>query len=91
MDFPEDIELKIREDFNNHEDRDLVRKILSDLVVKEKLRIIRCILFVSKGNLDKLGEMEALANTDYRDVIMAGEYEYPTDKKLRDFNEPFNT
>ena len=82
---------KLKTDFKNHEDCELVRNILADLDVKEKLRIVRCILFVSEDNLETFGEMEVLANTDYRDVIMAAEYEYPTDKRLRGFSQPFST
>jgi hypothetical protein len=91
MILPEDIDARIENDFPSQDDRDLVKSIISALSVDEKIRVARCILFIADGDLDRLGKLEDLANTDYRDVIMAGEYEYPSNKKLRDFNDPFNT
>lgn len=91
MDLPLDIKTRIENDFAHSDERNLVLKILSELQIEERERVIRCILFVANGDIDKLGKMEVLAKTDYRDVIMAGEYEKITDKRLRDFNEPFNT
>lgn len=91
MNLPKDILDKINSDFPDTEERELIIEILSSLEVNESERVIRCILFTAAGNLDRLGNLEALAKTDYRDVIMAGEYEYPSVKRINDFNKPFCT
>lgn len=90
MNLPPDIELRIERDFVDMAERSAVKELFVGLEVQEKERVVRCILFVAKGNLDMLRKMEVLARTDYRDVIMAGEYEYPTDRRLRNLNEPFS-
>ena len=91
MKLPIDIDDRIENDFPDKDERELVKDIISALSVNEKTRVARCILFVASGDMNRLEKLEALASTDYRDVIMAGEYEYPSNKRLRDFNEPFST
>lgn len=44
-------------------------------------RVVRCAAHASQGNLNKLDEMIQLMKIDYRDVIMAGEYDV-LDRKL---------
>lgn len=56
-------------------------------------RIIRCIIFLANGNMQKLEEYIQAAITDPRDVILWAEYEdisQPTPKRLHNFNNPFN-
>ena len=91
MNLPNDINLRIKNDFSLTEDQKLVENILSSLKINERDRVVRCILYIAKGNINSICEMERLAKIDYRDVIMSGEYEYPSGKRLRDFNEPFYT
>jgi hypothetical protein len=51
-------------------------------------RMIRCLLFVSQGDLDKLEQAIALAKQDYRDLIVAAEYD-GSENHIRNFNHPF--
>lgn len=61
------------------EERDRVRALLvqyrMDNSSKGTERIHLNILSLSKGSVDKVAEFVRLANTDYRDLIMAAEYE----------------
>jgi len=91
MILPSDIRARIEHDFSDPKERRFVTQLLLNLEVPEKDRVSRCILFVANGDLDNFRKMESLAKTDYRDAIMAGEYEYPTDRRLRNLGEPFNT
>ena len=91
MNLPSDINLRIKNDFPKREDQEIIENIFSSLKVNERDRVFRCILFAAKGNLNMLGKLEELAKVDYRDVIMQGEYEYPSGKRLRNFDEPFHT
>lgn len=56
-------------------------------------RIIRCIIFLSKGNLTQLDKYINAAVFDPRDVMFWAEYENHNDfektKRLRDFNNIF--
>ncbi|MEK6701303.1 MAG: hypothetical protein AABZ53_03505 [Planctomycetota bacterium] len=51
-------------------------------------RIARCIVSASQGNLERLSDLICLAKQDYRDVIMAGEYD-DTDRHVRDLRASF--
>ncbi len=86
---PIDILDKINQDFSKPDDRELIIFLLENLNVNERHRIMRCILFLAQGDMDIFGEYEKLAKIDYRDVIMNAEYEYPSEKRLRDFSKPF--
>ncbi|TWU35835.1 hypothetical protein Q31b_52700 [Novipirellula aureliae] len=46
-------------------------------------RIARCIVFASNGSLEKMREYIQMAETDFRDVIVAGEYD-ETMRPVRD-------
>lgn len=56
-------------------------------------RIIRCIIFLAKGNLTDLDKYIEKATYDTRDVMLWAEYEkfngYLNYKRLRDFNKAF--
>ncbi len=39
----------------------------------------------------KFQQLVELAHKDWRDVIMCGEYEYPSHRRLRDFDNPFGS
>ncbi|HYR32754.1 MAG TPA: hypothetical protein VEQ87_00545, partial [Burkholderiales bacterium] len=53
-------------------------------------RLLRCAAVGSRGNLEELKSLVELLKIDYRDVIMAGEYEMRRGQpvRLRDLNEP---
>ena len=57
-------------------------------------RIIRCIIFLSEKNIEKVKENINLAKIDWRDIILLAEYENNENsepKLIRDFNKPFVT
>ena len=58
--------------------------------VGEQDRVTRCVLFLAGGNLKYLAECAALARRDYRDAIMAAEYDRE-DRRIRDFSRPFDS
>ena len=91
INLPTDILKRINQDFSSIDDRELIKNLLENLKVNERHRIMRCILFLAQGDLKTFGEFEKLAKIDYRDVIMNAEYEYPSEKRLRDFSKPFTT
>lgn len=55
-------------------------------------RCLRCALVASQGSLAKLKYYVDLLAIDYRDVIVAGEYEIKAGElfRVRDLSEPFN-
>jgi hypothetical protein len=57
-------------------------------------RIIRCIIFLSEKNIEKVKENINLAKIDWRDIILLAEYENNENREpklIRDFNKPFVT
>jgi hypothetical protein len=56
-------------------------------------RVIRCIIFLSKGNVADLKKYIETATNDTRDVMLWAEYEKLTGdtnfKRIRDFNKTF--
>ena len=53
-------------------------------------RLLRCAAVGSCGSLEQLQDLVELLKIDYRDVIMAGEYEMRRGQpvRVRDLNEP---
>lgn len=96
MTFKEDITKRISSDFG--EGADEAKRMLVDAFKNNndlKLeRIIRCIVFLAKGDLTDLRNYIESANVDTRDVILWAEYEgIGKNKKprcIRDFNKSFN-
>jgi hypothetical protein len=95
MTFKEDIIARIKADFGNNSDKALI--MLKDATNKTDYlktdRIIRCILFLAKGNLIELNKNIETATFDTRDVMLWAEYEKLNGdlnyKRLRDFNKTF--
>tara|TARA_R110002049_G_C8701215_1_gene523006 strand:+ start:97 stop:408 length:312 start_codon:yes stop_codon:yes gene_type:complete len=56
-------------------------------------RIIRCIIYLSKGSIKELNHFVDIALQDPRDVMMLAEYKegsnFENFKRLRDFNKTF--
>lgn len=56
-------------------------------------RIIRCIIYLSKGSIRELNHFIDVAHQDPRDVMMYAEYKesssFENYKRLRDFNKTF--
>jgi hypothetical protein len=57
-------------------------------------RVIRCIIFLAKGNLTELNKYIETATFDTRDVMFWAEYEglkeNENPKRVRDFNKTFD-
>ena len=53
-------------------------------------RLLRCVVVASGGDLTRLSQQIRQLQVDWRDVIMAGEYEFREGKNVRvhDFNDP---
>lgn len=92
-----DILQRLELDFKDLADSAL--KILLDAVNKtdylENDRIIRCIIFLAKGNIEKLKSNIYIAKGDPRDIMLYAEYENLDDnefkyKRVRDFNKTFD-
>jgi hypothetical protein len=52
-------------------------------------RLSRCALFLARGSIEKLKQEVAVGRTDYRDLIVAAEYD--GDRHVRNFNLPFSS
>ncbi len=88
----EDIQKQIQKSFKL-ESEEATRMNFEDFVEnRESGRILRCVLFLAEGSLERLRYYIEVVNTDYRDVIFWAEYvdlksEQP--RRVRDFNRPF--
>jgi len=53
-------------------------------------RLLRCAALGSRGEIEQLRQLVELTKIDYRDVIVAGEYEVRGSEwiRLRDLNQP---
>ncbi len=93
MNIPKDISKQIEHDFKeNFEQAFKLVEIYLARQKQEVSRVLRCVLFLSKGNLKTLEEMIHIAQTDYRDAIFWAEYidfEKDEPKQVRDFSKPF--
>jgi hypothetical protein len=95
MTFKIDIIDKIKVDFggNSTEAFKKLEKAIQEVDYLQTDRIIRCIIFLSKGNLTQLDKYIEAAIFDPRDVMFWAEYENHDDfektKRLRDFNNVF--
>ncbi len=81
-------------------DPDIVERVKADFPVADvpsvlarlesassSQRVLRCIVFAARGHPWYFDFLCRLANTDYRDVIMAAEYER-LGERLYDFTKP---
>jgi len=95
MTFKDDINVKIRADFGanaNMATTMLIRAINKVDYLKTD-RVIRCIIFLAKGNLMDLDKYIETATFDTRDVMLWAEYEglkeNENPKRVRNFNNTF--
>lgn len=95
--FKEDIIQRLTLDFDDLADSaiGILQEALAKTDYLKTDRIIRCIIFLSKGDLDKLKHNISIAISDPRDVMLYAEYENLNDKNLkykrvRDFNNTFD-
>ena len=95
MTFKDDINARIRTDFGENSNK--ATTMLLDAINKVDYlktdRIIRCIIFLAKGNLTDLSKYIETATFDTRDVMLWAEYEKLSGdfnyKRKRDFNKTF--
>jgi hypothetical protein len=95
MTFKDDIKARIQTDFGGNASK--ASTILIDAINKVEYlktdRVIRCIIFLAKGNLTDLNKYIETATFDTRDVMLWAEYEKLSGelnyKRQRDFNKTF--
>jgi uncharacterized protein YbaA (DUF1428 family) len=87
-----DIWGKVNKDFETPEEAALALSVLADFVDQNKElssdRIVRCIVFVANGDLNRLEKAIDLAREDYRDLIVWAEYD-EKNERVRDLTNPF--
>ena len=78
MNLPEDVQIFLEQTFPAEERGEAVLVLdqarIEDGTVPSP-RLLRCAAFASGGNLKRLRQLASLLAVDWRDVIMAGEYE----------------
>lgn len=84
---PEDILAKAAADFA-HEPSDRILALLEAYKGADRARVIRCVLHLASGDIDRLHHLMGTAQRDSRDVIYWAEYDRG-DKRIHDFNQPF--
>ena len=96
MDLPDDVVAFIQRRFDAP-DRAPAAAILSAAVIDDgsfaSARLVRCAAVASGGSLEKLRAETDRLKVDWRDVVVAGEYE-PIDGELtrvRDLNDPITS
>ncbi|MES2796123.1 MAG: hypothetical protein V4683_09165 [Bacteroidota bacterium] len=95
MTFKDDINERIKTDFGENASK--AATMLIDAIKKVDYlktdRVIRCIIFLAKGNLTDLNKYIETATFDTRDVMLWAEYEGLKEnekpKRVRDFNKNF--
>jgi len=95
MTFKDDINERIQTDFVENASK--ATTMLIDAIKKVDYlktdRVIRCIIFLAKGNLTDLNKYIETATFDTRDVMLWAEYEGLKEnekpKRVRDFNKNF--
>jgi hypothetical protein len=87
-----DIWGRVNKDFETPEEAALALSVLADFVDQNQElasdRILRCIVFVAQGDLNRLEKAIGLAKEDYRDLIVWAEYSEKSER-VRDLTNPF--
>lgn len=95
MTFKDDINARIRTDFGENATKamTILFAAINKVGYLKTDRVIRCIIFLAKGNLTELERYIEAATFDTRDVMLWAEYEGLKDnenpKRVRDFNKTF--
>jgi hypothetical protein len=96
MRFKEDIQQRIINDFKDSSDKaiEILDFAISQTDYLKTDRIIRCIVFLANGDIDKLKKFIDNAIFDTRDVMFWAEYNnrnsFQNAKRIRDFNKTFD-
>jgi hypothetical protein len=90
--FPPDIVARAQRDFGPQADLVLDALRTSRSTIGERIgdRLARCIIFAAKGDTQRVTALIESWRQDYRDVIMAAEYDELGVLRLRDLNRPFD-
>ena len=87
-----DIWGKVNKDFETPEEAALALSVVADFVEQNRElssdRIVRCIVFLADGDLDRLEEALDLAKKNHRDLLVRAEYNEKNDR-VRDLTQPF--
>jgi len=96
MRYKEDIQQRIIHDFQDSSDKaiEILDKAISQTDYLRTDRVIRCIVFLANGDIDKLKKYIDNAIFDTRDVMFWAEYDnrdsFQNAKRIRDFNKTFD-
>jgi hypothetical protein len=93
MALPEDIVIRVQRDFSSKESLPILQ-LLSEFQKENpdlSARVLRCIVFLARGSFENFASAVALARLDWRDLIVAAEYDgwSGEENKRRDMNLPF--
>ncbi|WP_405207101.1 elongation factor Tu [Aquimarina sp. LLG6339-5] len=88
--YPIDILKRLESDYGNNSGE--AKRKIQDLIISNKefrsYRIVRALIYVGNKDIVHLQKMIELTLTDWRDLLMNAEYEYP-DKRVRNFDNEF--
>jgi hypothetical protein len=94
--FKEDIVKKIHSDFGERSSEaiEALHNAIERTGYPETDRIVRCIIFLSEGNIEELNHYIEVADRDERDIMFWAEYERLSGeslnyKRVRDFSKAF--
>ena len=87
-----DIEARVAKDFTlrDHDDATAILDAPDRELRGDKARILRCVVFLARGNMEKLVHNADRALSDFRDVILWAEYD-EQNRQVRDFNQPMTS
>jgi hypothetical protein len=85
---PADVAERLRADYPN-EQLVTLQALLGEYDGKERARVVRSVVHLAEGSIDRLLHFIGCATTDYRDVIYWAEYDL-SDQRVRDFDQPFD-
>lgn len=91
MELPDDITARIRRDFSGADAVTVEQRLLALSQAEPDLfgeRILRCIIFASRGRLSGVEHCIAMTREDPRDMIVTAEYDRD-EKHIRHFSQPF--
>ncbi len=91
---PTDVVEQLRRDFGNR-----AEAVSALLLARRRLgssdyigdRLVRCIVFTAHGDETRVPLLIELERQDFRDLIMAAEYDAIGMRRLWDFNRPFRS
>ena len=88
--YPADIIQKLESDYgkNSGEAKRKIQELIKSNKEFRSQRIVRALIFTGNKDINHLKKMIELTRTDWRDLLMNAEYEYP-EKRVRDFNNEF--